>query len=287
MNDGLAFALGSGGSRGALQVGALRALLEAGFTPDLLVGTSIGAVNSALLGVRGVDLDGVNFLERCFMEGNDAHLMDAWLPRLAAQTLAAKPDQRATQRVVDYFVAKGITPDMRFGQIRGVRVALIGADLDTGEAVIYGQDPDERVLDGLLASTAIPPWFAPVMKNGHVVIDGATVSRVPIEPAMAMGATQIIALPLEDPKPPLAETPDFYHFVDKLTLAYCHRQTQLETALAQAREVPVRFVELRCPSPTNIWDFSKPAELIQSGYDQARREIERWTEAPAATPPTA
>ena len=54
---GLAFVLGGGGGRGALQVGALRALLEAGLQPDLLVGTSAGAVNATYLAMRGFNLE--------------------------------------------------------------------------------------------------------------------------------------------------------------------------------------------------------------------------------------
>ena len=49
MEKCLAFVLGGGGGRGAMQVGALRALFEAGYKPDLLVGTSIGAVNGAAI----------------------------------------------------------------------------------------------------------------------------------------------------------------------------------------------------------------------------------------------
>jgi NTE family protein len=54
MNKPLALVLGGGGARGALQVGAVRALLEADIRPDLLVGTSIGAINAAGLAIRGV-----------------------------------------------------------------------------------------------------------------------------------------------------------------------------------------------------------------------------------------
>ena len=53
MEKCLAFVLGGGGARGALQVGAFRALFEAGYQPDLLVGTSIGAVNAAGLAIVG------------------------------------------------------------------------------------------------------------------------------------------------------------------------------------------------------------------------------------------
>lgn len=58
----LAFVLGGGGARGALQVGALRALLEADIHPDLAVGTSIGALNAAFIGLHGFNsqaLDGL------------------------------------------------------------------------------------------------------------------------------------------------------------------------------------------------------------------------------------
>ncbi len=63
MKRPLAFVLGGGGSRGALQIGALRGLLEAGLYPDLLVGTSIGAANAAYLAVNGVTMETIDRLE--------------------------------------------------------------------------------------------------------------------------------------------------------------------------------------------------------------------------------
>jgi len=68
--------IGGGGARGAMQVGALRALIEAGFRPDLLVGTSIGAVNAAGLALWGVDLTGIEALERAYAQIASANLMD-------------------------------------------------------------------------------------------------------------------------------------------------------------------------------------------------------------------
>ena len=62
MESKLAFVLGGGGSRGALQVGALFALLERGLQPDLLVGTSIGAVNAAFLALNGFSKESLELL---------------------------------------------------------------------------------------------------------------------------------------------------------------------------------------------------------------------------------
>ena len=53
MKKNLAFVLSGGGSRGAMQAGALRALVEGGYTPDMVCGTSIGAINGAFLAVHG------------------------------------------------------------------------------------------------------------------------------------------------------------------------------------------------------------------------------------------
>ena len=63
MRRSLAFVLAGGGARGALQVGALRALLESGIRPDLLVGTSIGAINAAFLGLHGYTTESLDLLK--------------------------------------------------------------------------------------------------------------------------------------------------------------------------------------------------------------------------------
>jgi NTE family protein len=68
MKKPLAFVLGGGGARGALQVGALRALYEAGYRPDMMVGTSAGAVNATYLALRGFDERGLDQLEQAWLE---------------------------------------------------------------------------------------------------------------------------------------------------------------------------------------------------------------------------
>ena len=79
----MAFVLGGGGARGAFQVGALRALLEAGITADLLVGTSIGAVNAAAMALWGNDLTAVFALELAYGRAAEAELLDPKLTALA------------------------------------------------------------------------------------------------------------------------------------------------------------------------------------------------------------
>ena len=270
-----AFVLGGGGARGALQLGALRALLYARIVPDLLVGTSIGAVNAVGLALWGPSLSALETLEWVYQEIWDYELMDPNIRRVALDAALGRPNQQASRRVADMLIESGITPDVRFDQAR-VRLAVVGANLDTGQPVIYGQDPSQSVMDGLLASIAVPPWFAPVEKDGELIIDGGVVSNLPIEAAVALGATEIIALDLDDPRPAPGIHPPIDRFLDKLLFTVTQRQKQLETALAEARGVPVRCIDLRGPKATPIWDFGNYKDLIQTGYEIGCRKIAEW-----------
>lgn len=282
MTRSLAFVLGGGGARGAMQVGALRALIEAGFQPDLLVGTSIGAVNAAGLAIWGVNLEGVRALEGAYQSVADAHLMDPSLGRLTLRALSGRSNHHASPRVKEFFVTAGIKPDLRFKQIKNTRLGLVSADLDSGQPVIYGQDPDQSILDGLMASIALPPWFAPVEKDGQLIVDGGVISNLPIEPALTLGATEIIALDLNDPNPLTGKDHGLNQYLEKLVFAVTQRQIGLETALARAQGVPVYCMELRSSLSIPIWDFSKNRELIEIGYKIASHEIAGWNKTGTA-----
>lgn len=267
MSPCLAFALGGGGARGAFQIGALRALYEAGLRPDLLVGSSIGAVNAAAIALWGFDETGLYALELAYQKVAASDILDLNLSRLAFQALSGRLSYESGKRAADFLIATGITPDLTFGGLTGPRLGLVGADLETGRTVLYGADPDESILEAVLASMAIPPWFAPVEQDGRLIMDGGALSNLPIEPALCLGATEIIALDLEDPDSfPGADNP-LLHFVGRLVFAVQRRAVFLETALAEAKGVPVHRIELRSPAATAVWDFSDFQGLVRSGYE--------------------
>lgn len=276
MKKCLAFALGGGGARGAMQVGALRALLEAGFKPDLLVGTSIGAVNATGLALWGVNLAGIEALERGYQEFAVLNLMDPRFVRLKLRLFSRRPNHQVTRRVSEFLTAKGLTPDLRFDQITDVRLALISADLASGQPVIYGQDSGQSILEGLLAAIALPPWFAPIENDGQYIVDGGVLSNVPIEPAMTMGATKIIALDVDSPGPLAKNNLTFNQYLEKLVFALSQRHIRLETAIAEAQGVPVRCIELRSPVTTPSWDFRDYKQLMRIGYETAALKIADW-----------
>ena len=276
MKKPLAFVLGGGGARGALQVGALRALLEAGYQPDLLVGTSAGGINATFMAMRGVTLQNIPELAQAWHEAAAAELFPKNYLWLTVRALFRRPDVYTKHRLRDFFVSHGVNPELRFGEIQGIRLILVAADLNASQPALYGFDPQQSVLEGLLASTALPPWVTPIEKDGRLLMDGGAVSNLPIEPAMLAGAAEIIALDLFDPGSLPHEADGFGPFLAKVLNTVESRQTEMELALAAARRLPVHYLHLRGPASVPLWDFSQAEALIEIGYQLTQAEIPRW-----------
>jgi NTE family protein len=134
--------------------------------------------------------------------------------------------------------------------------------------------PDDKILDALLLSTALPPWFMPVRKQDRYLMDGAVVSNLPVEPALNIGATEIVALDLIDPREILRIGDGVRGFFGRLVYSVEKRQQELELKLAEARGVPVLYLELAAESSIQIWDFTHTDDLIKRGYDITCQVIE-------------
>jgi NTE family protein len=273
MKKSLAFVLGGGGARGAMQVGALRALFEAGIKPDILVGTSIGAINAAVLALWGVELASIDVLERLYQRMQDSKLLDPRVLQFAWNAVSKQPNHRGSRAARELMIAEGITPDIRFGQINSVRLATVAADLHTGESIIYGMDPEHSVMEGVLASIAIPPWFAAIEKDDQYIIDGGAVSNLPLEPAIKLGATEIIALDVHDPDVASSANQIVDPLLTKLAFATIKRELHLEMELAALHGIPVHYVNLRSSPPVQTWDFKTHRDLFKIGYDIMKNEM--------------
>lgn len=276
MDKKLAFVLSGGGSHGAMQVGALRALLESGYHPDLVTGSSIGAANGAFLAVHGYTLQGIQMLEQAWRSTIDQDLLptNLWWQTMQAVFKGAKGFSQ--QRIREFAITNGLTPDLCFRDIKGIELHPVAADLNAGSQVIFGSDPDELVLESVLASMSLPPWMAPMEQNGRYLVDGGAVSNLPIEAALQLGATEIIALDLFNSDEASTAARGFSRFFLKLDMTVEQRQAQLEMKLAEARGVPVLRVSLICERPVPFWDFRQSVELIERGYHLTTRSIAAW-----------
>lgn len=279
----LAFVLGGGGARGAMQVGALRVLLEAGIQPDMLVGTSIGSVNSATVAIHGFTEPGLDRLEQAWLDAQKSNLLAGDYLRLMVRAMVNRMGrEKYHAQMREFYIRNGLAPNLRFADFTHPELYCVATDLNHYEPFIFGADPEQRVLDGVMASSAIPPWIAPLRINDEWLMDGGALSNLPIEPALRMGATEIIALNLFDPRPTDLEARGFSPFLDKLLTSVEYRQVTMELALAKERGIPVHHWRFRYREVIPIWDFSHTEELFEVGYQQAQAYLAQMLREQAA-----
>lgn len=274
----LAFVLSGGGARGALQVGALRALLEAEIYPDMLVGTSIGAVNATYLATQGVSLASVDGLVQAWEKASELDLLPTNYFRLALQSFTQISRDGVYQRMQDFFISQGLMPGIRFNDLEGVSLVLVATDLNSGGTILYGPESELSILDCLMDSITLPPWIMPNKRGEHLLMDGGLISNLPIEPALKNGAESIIALDLNDLREPPISGPEIGKLIAKLLFAVAKRQTDLELALAERSQIPVLRINLLGEDAIALWDFHHTQSLIQQGYDAMVNKIPDWIE---------
>jgi NTE family protein len=270
--------LGGGGAKGALQVGALRALLEVGLQPELIVGTSVGAANGTFLALGGFTPATIDALETAWHDAATRDLLPDNYLWLTIRALFNRPGLETPDRIRSFFVRHGLDPDLRFGDLTGPRLILVSTDLWAGGTALYGTDPQQRVLNGLLASTAIPPWVRPRDEGDQLLMDGGAVSNLPIEPALSQGASEIVALDLADPRPVGSVAGGFGPFLFQLIYTVEQRQIYLEKQLAAERGVPIYHVPLHAATPLAVWDFPRAVSLIERGYVLMREYLDLYPE---------
>lgn len=278
MNKKLAFVLSGGGSRGALQVGALQALWEHELHPDLLVGTSIGSVNSTFLAMHGFSKESLAELSAAWKKAGELNLLPINYVWLTVRAMFGRSLEDPSRRMKDFFISNGITPELRFTDLSHPQLVIVSSDLNSGQPVLHGLSPEEQVLDALLLSTALPPWVMPVRQQDRYEMDGGVVSNLPVEPALRVGATAIVALDLMDQRDLSEETGRVTGFLTKLSMAVEKRHADLELELAAARGIPTLYMDLVAEKPVPFWDFNHTEEMISQGYEIACQVIDQRPE---------
>lgn len=174
----IGLALGSGSARGWSHIGVIRALEEAGLAPDMVCGTSIGAV------VGAAYADGQ--LDR----------LETWVKTLTWQSVVALLDLKLDggliegKRLLEFFRAEFHDKDIA---ALGKPYAAVATELLSGREVWLREG---SVLDAARASMALPGLFSPKWHGGRLLVDGGLVNPVPVSLCRAMGADLVIAVDL-------------------------------------------------------------------------------------------
>ena len=117
MDKKLAFALSGGGSRGALQVGALYALLEEGINPDIFIGASIGAVNATYLAIHGFSKDSLDQLASAWKHAYTTDMLPANYLWLTVRAMVGRSSRDPSLHLKEFFITNGITPELQFAHL--------------------------------------------------------------------------------------------------------------------------------------------------------------------------
>jgi NTE family protein len=198
----VAFVLGGGGRLGACEVGMLRALVERDVRPDLVCGTSIGAMNGAAIAASPV-IAAVDELERVWTTLDKNEVFSGSVLSGAAtlvRTRVSVQSSAALRRLIEKML-----PARTFAELE-VPFQCVAASIEKAAEHWFHEGP---LVDAILASSAVPGILPPVRLDGEHFIDGGIVNSIPIGRAVELGATEIFVLhvgrierPLTAPKNP-------------------------------------------------------------------------------------
>ena len=257
----VAFVFSGGTNLGAVQVGMALALADHEVTPDLIVGTSVGAVNGAWL-ASGRAPDGLATLWRAIRRRD--------VFPLRPMTGLAGFAGRRRHFVPDSGLRRLLREHLTFDRIENapIPLAVVATDAATGAQVVLDHGPLVRAV---LASAALPAVFPPVRIDGRLLIDGGIANNTPITLAIEAGATEVWVLTTgyacSLSEPPTGAIALGLHAVSLLV------QQRLSLELAtRTYPVPVHVIPPPCPITAAPTDFTQTSELI----DRARSLTRQW-----------
>ena len=251
----VAFVLSGGASLGAIQVGMAKALEAEGVSPELIVGTSVGAINGGwLAGGGGAD-----------------ELDQIWRSLRRSDLFPMRPIHgwraftgRSANLVPNTRLRRLLGRHLHFARLEDAAVPLmvVAADAQSGREVILREGPSVAV---------IPAVFPPVLVGDRLLLDGGVVNNTPISKAIDAGATEVWVLSTGYscalPAPRTTTISMAMHAVALLV----QQRLVLETR-SRSYPVPVHLVPPPCPISVTPTDFSHTDELI----DRADAGTPQW-----------
>ncbi len=175
-----ALVLGSGGARGWAHIGVIRALEERGIHPDIVVGTSIGALVGGIYAAGGLP-----YLHQAALKLDWKkvfyHFFEVSLPR------SGLLDGSRIEEFVSTYVRRGDIESLP------LTFMCVATDIMTGNEVVIARGD---LIRGIRASISVPGMFTPVRWDAKILVDGGLVNPLPVSVARRAGAERVIAVEL-------------------------------------------------------------------------------------------
>ncbi len=262
-----AFVLSGGGTLGAVQVGALRACVERGIHADIVLGSSVGALNAAGY-AHGSTVENITRLHEAWLTARENMVFTRGRMWELVHFAARRP------AVYEHHGLGGLIDEVvRFGDLAeapiplGVMVTALAGDPER----CYWAGPAKPLL---LASSALPGVFPPVTIEGVEMIDGGVINNVPISHAVAAGATTLYVFVCG---PRLSDIDSFGpRPIDRLVgaLALARKARTLHDLDNLPDDVEAYVVPGPPSSRMFYTDLSRTEELMENGYQVAARFLD-------------
>jgi NTE family protein len=260
-----AFVLGGGGRWGAVEVGMLRALDEAGVEPDLILGTSIGAFNGSVIADRPGQL-GVEALTKLWVEIAQSDVLQGSRIDRLKNVATFRPALHETSELRT--LLEHVHPANRRIEELTVPFQCVAASIERAAEHWFTEGP---LIDALLASSAVPALFPPIEIGGEHFYDGGLVNSVPLARAVELGAREVYVLQVGRMESPL-RPPERLHEAALISfeIARRHRYTTAVENLPEGVKLhvlpsgnPVAFDDAR---QLKWRDVSSTTGLIDGAY---------------------
>jgi NTE family protein len=262
----IGFVLSGGANLGSLHVGMLQALLETGIKPDVIVGTSIGAVNAAHL-AADPSLENVHRLREfwCNVRARDIFPLS---PHHNARALFRKGGFFSSHKWRTFLTDR--LPYETFDET-AVPLRITATDYEEGQSVVFESG---SVVDAILASTALPAIFPPHEIDGRCYIDGAISDQLPLKVALDAGAHTVYVMAVNVPSPPLDRRTPLSILRHSLTILLFPR-VRLDALDLPGEHPKLRIVQVPSVSTeVSLWDMSRHDQLITSAYEGTKEFLE-------------
>ncbi|MGH2758332.1 MAG: patatin-like phospholipase family protein [Actinomycetota bacterium] len=266
-----AFVLSGGGNLGAVQVGMLRALYERGVEPDILFGTSVGALNAAFLAGRPGEIDELDDVWRRVRRSDvfPSRPLGGMLGLFGRRSHLVSPDglRRLVRSNLTY----------RHLEDAALPITVVATFVNDGSEVLISSGD---AVDAVAASAAIPGVFPSVRIDGRDLMDGGVANNTPISCAIEAGASTVYVLPtgfacaLDNP--PRSALAMALHSVTLLI------QQRLMSDVARYQDsFDLRVIPPLCPINVSPVDFGHTGDLVSRSFEATTAWLSRRGRRPA------
>lgn len=250
-----------GGSRGAVEVGALKAIANR-IRPDAVIGTSVGAINAAFYaaGVTPMEMERLwlGLTNRFVFPINWDFIWRPWKARSISHPGNLKR-----------FLSDNL-PVKTFEECQ-IPLYINATALRTGRSVFFSSG---NIVEAVLASIAIPPYYPPYVIGGAEYVDGGVSNVIAIDEAKALKCNQVIAVSTYDEQESGQLRNVFKlssHVLHMVIRCKLHDELDLETKGFAHKHLTL--IKPEVPANMQITDFSHTRHLIALGEEEAHRML--------------